>query len=93
MSKKLTDKELESIQLSQNKFTKAKIAIADVELQKAAILKNIDEIKTEFAATEKELIEKYGKDSSINMQTGEVKTLEETNAEEKEQKKQLEKVE
>ena len=63
MSKKLTDKELESIQKSQNDFTKAKL------------------IKEDFAKVEQELIKKYGKDSSINMQTGEVRTAEDIKAE------------
>jgi hypothetical protein len=56
-------------------------------------MKDIDNIKSEFAVIEKEMIEKYGKDSSINMQTGEVKTAEEVAAEQTEDPKPLEKVE
>ena len=81
MSKKLTDKELESIQKSQNDFTMAKLKIADVEMQKVQILAELDKIKAEFAVFEEELIAKYGKDSSINMQTGEVRTAEEVKSE------------
>ena len=81
MSKKLTDKELESIQKSQNDFTKAKLVIADVEMRKVEVLKEINQIKEDFAKVEQELIKKYGKDSSINMQTGEVRTAEEVKAE------------
>jgi|TARA_R100001463_G_scaffold24890_2_gene59286 hypothetical protein len=86
MSKKLTDTELESIQKSQNDFTKAKLRIADVEMQKAGILQELDKIKSEFAVFEQELIKKYGKDSSINMQTGEVRTVEEIKAEAEKEK-------
>ena len=57
------------------------------------LMKDIDNIKSEFAVIEKEMIEKYGKDSSINMQTGEVKTAEEVAAEQTEDPKPLEKVE
>ena len=81
MSKKLTDAELESIQKSQNDFTKAKLVIADVEMRKVEVLKEINQIKEDFAKVEQELIKKYGKDSSINMQTGEVKTAEDIKAE------------
>ena len=88
MSKKLTDKELESIQKSQNDFTKAKLAIADVEMRKVEIMKELDKIKSDFASVEEGLIKKYGKDSSINMQTGEVKTVEDMKAESEEQEKQ-----
>ena len=46
--------------------------IGDVEIQKASIMSEIANIKMRFAQTEKKLIDKYGKDSVINLQTGEV---------------------
>jgi|TARA_R110000772_G_scaffold196470_1_gene307260 hypothetical protein len=91
--KKLTDAELKSIQDKQTEFNKAKIQIADGVLMQYQLMKDIDNIKSEFAVIEKEMIEKYGKDSSINMQTGEVKTAEEVAAEQTEDPKPLEKVE
>ena len=48
------------------------MAIGDVELQKQQIIRHIEELKVEFAAHEKSLIEKYGSDAVINIQTGEV---------------------
>jgi hypothetical protein len=48
------------------------LAIGDVELQKQNILRHIELLKTEFSKQENLLIEKYGADSVINIQTGEV---------------------
>jgi hypothetical protein len=48
------------------------MAIGDVELQKQQILKHIELLKTEFSTQEKTLIEKYGADAVINIQTGEI---------------------
>ena len=36
----------------------------------------VDKLKSEFTVLEKELAEKYGKDSVINLETGEVKPKE-----------------
>jgi len=69
--------------------------LADNALQQQAIIKEIDEIKSNFAVLEQDLIKKYGQDSSINMETGEVKSGDEVKADEKakENSKPLEKVE
>jgi len=53
------------------------MAIGDVELQKQQIIRHIEELKVEFAAHEKQLVEKYGADAVINIQTGEVTKKEE----------------
>jgi hypothetical protein len=68
----LTNEELKKIQDLNAEFNKAKISLGDLELQKQSILKNIDEIRQGFAKNELELIEKYGADAIINIQTGEV---------------------
>jgi hypothetical protein len=70
--KKVTQEELTRIQEMNNDFNKAKSALGDLELQKHSIIKHIDEMKKIFSEHEKMLIEKYGKDSVINIQTGEV---------------------
>jgi|TARA_R100000935_G_scaffold24109_1_gene43559 hypothetical protein len=88
---KLTDQELKSIQDKQTEFNKAKIQIADGILMQYQLCKGIDTIKEEFAVIENSMIKKYGKDSSINMQTGEVKSAEDVAAES--ETKPLEKVE
>lgn len=68
----VSQEELSKIQELNSEFNKAKMAIGDVELQKQQIIRHIEELKVEFAAHEKSLIEKYGSDAVINIQTGEV---------------------
>lgn len=68
----LTKEELAKIQEMNTEFTKLKMAIGDIELQKSSLFKSVDILKAEFASHERELIGKYGQDSIINVQTGEV---------------------
>jgi len=68
----VTQEELTKINELNSEFNKAKLAIGDVELQKHQILRHIELLKSEFAAQEKDLIEKYGADAVINIQTGEI---------------------
>lgn len=68
----ITQEELSTIQGMNSDFAKAKMGLGDIELQKQALLRAIDELKSTFASHEKMLIEKYGSDAVINMQTGEV---------------------
>lgn len=68
----VTQEELTKIQELNSEFNKAKMAIGDVELQKQQIIRHIEELKLEFTAHEKLLIDKYGADAVINIQTGEV---------------------
>jgi septal ring factor EnvC (AmiA/AmiB activator) len=69
---KVTQEELEKIQELNAEFNKVKMAIADAELQKQTLIRVVDEIKSQFSAHEKLLIEKYGANAVINIQTGEV---------------------
>lgn len=68
----LTQEELSKINTLNAEFNKAKMAIADAELQKWNLIRVVDQIKAEFAIHEKSLIEKYGENAVINIQTGEV---------------------
>ena len=68
----ITQEELSVIQGMNSDFAKGKMALGDIELQKQAILKQIDELKASFGAHEQMLIQKYGADAVINVQTGEV---------------------
>lgn len=72
MAEQLTAEELEKIQELQKTFTKAKIALGDIELTKQDLLSEIANLKQEFIANEKKLIEKYGADAVINVKTGEI---------------------
>lgn len=68
----VTQEELVKIQELNSEFNKVKMAIADAELQKQTLIRIVDEIKSQFSIHEKLLIEKYGADAVINIQTGEV---------------------
>jgi hypothetical protein len=72
MSKQLLNEELSKIQELNNEFNKLKMVIVDCEIQKHNALRHIDELRKEFSSQEKMLIDKYGKDAVINIQTGEV---------------------
>ncbi len=69
---KLSKDELEEVQSLNTEYTKKKMMLGDLEIQKAAIISEIGALKMKFAQNEKKLIDKYGKDSVINIQTGEV---------------------
>ena len=68
----LKEKELKDIQTLNANYTKCKLALADAELHKAQIIEDINKIKSIFQTTEQKLINKYGADSVINLQTVEV---------------------
>lgn len=70
--KMLTQEELDMIQQMNSDFTKAKISLGDLELEKYALLQRIEHLKMAFAENEKLLIVKYGENSVINIKTGEV---------------------
>lgn len=69
---KITQEELEMIQNMNADFSKAKMGLGDLELQKQGLLKQIDDLRLSFARNEQMLIDKYGTDAVINIQTGEV---------------------
>lgn len=64
--------ELDKIQAMNNEFAKAKMALGELELNKQGILSQINAMRQEFSEYERILISKYGQDSVINLQTGEV---------------------
>lgn len=70
--KMLSQEELDMIQQMNSDFTKAKISLGDLELEKYALLQRIEHLKIAFAENEKLLIVKYGENSVINIKTGEV---------------------
>ena len=52
----LTEKELSDIQAMNAEFTKLKMAIGDLEMQKHNLLKAIEILRTDFSKHELELI-------------------------------------
>lgn len=71
-SQKLTTEELQKLQEMNTIFNKLKMSLADNVLQQESILANISAIKADFIETEKSLMDKYGKNITLNLQTGEV---------------------
>ena len=74
--KKIDEKELASLQELNTEFNKFKTQLGDLSLQKHGICLRVEELKTEFQMLEKALMEKYGVDSVINLETGEIKQKE-----------------
>tara|TARA_R100001530_G_scaffold22199_1_gene18294 strand:+ start:507 stop:764 length:258 start_codon:yes stop_codon:yes gene_type:complete len=76
MTKTIEKKELESLQNLNAEFNKIKTQLGDLSLQKHNLCLKVEQIKGEFQVLEKDLMEKYGVDSVINLETGEVKEKE-----------------
>ena len=72
-NKKISEKQLEEIQKINDQFLRAKVSIADIELQKSQILAQLSSLQGQFKAIEDKLIEEYGNDAVIDLKTGEVK--------------------
>jgi hypothetical protein len=72
-AKKLTNEELSNLQELNNEFNVAKNQLADIELNKMAVVAHLGNLRSKFSEIEQTLAEKYGQDSVINLQTGEVK--------------------
>ena len=72
MTKKLTEEELKIIQDLNNEFGQVKIQLADGVIIQHDLVARSHKIKQEFQKTEAELTKKYGKNATINLQTGAV---------------------
>jgi hypothetical protein len=84
MSKKLTPEELQNLQALNQEFTQVKLKLADSVYQQVLFTKDLDVIRDKFTVVEKELGEKYGLNSIIDLATGEVKDKEEAKEQSKE---------
>ena len=71
-SNKLTKSELAKVQSVINEFNQLKMQLGDAELSKIAIINKVDILKEGYISIEKELSEKYGPDSQIDLQTGDI---------------------
>jgi hypothetical protein len=69
---KLTSEELDFIKNGTAQYNAVKSKIGDFEIQKAKLINEADAIVKSFLIHEKILIEKYGENAIINMETGEV---------------------
>ena len=70
---KLEEKELAELKEAKLELDRYKLAIGDLELQKKSLFDSVTKLQQAFAQMENKLIEKYGQDSIINMNTGIVK--------------------
>lgn len=70
--KKLEQAELEKLQKINSQFGMLKSQLGDLELQKHLVVEQVNHVKVEFSSIEKELVDKYGENTSINLQTGEI---------------------
>ena len=70
---KLEEKELAELKEAKIALDRYKLAIGDLELQKKILYESVTSLQQEFTQMEDKLIQKYGKDSVINMNTGIVK--------------------
>jgi len=70
---KLTEEELTTLQTIVTDYNNVKIRIADTFISQDILLKEIDTMKSLYILEEKKLLEKYGDDTVINVQTGEIK--------------------
>ena len=74
--KKVTKEELGSIESMLTTFNNLKMQLGDAVLSQNAIVAKIDSLKEEYSELENVLANKYGKDSRIDVQTGEIKEKE-----------------
>jgi len=73
MSKQLSKEQLELLQGLQNQFNQIKFEIAETEIKKAGLLTVLSEVQKKFAEQEQILMQEFGENVVINLQTGDVK--------------------
>ena len=69
---KLSKGELEKVHKLMSDFNQLKIQLGDTMIIQHNLLSKVDELKVLYAEEERLLIDKYGSDAVINIQTGEV---------------------
>lgn len=72
MMSKLTDEQLKLLQDLNQRTNNIKVRLGDLEVQKVMLLPELDKVRQEFAEVEQKLVEEYGTDTVINIQTGEI---------------------
>ncbi len=79
--KKLKKEELSLLQELQKDFNQAKLDLGNTVLQQNNLINAVNELREKFADQEKYLMENYGKDVTINLETGEITKKEEESSE------------
>jgi hypothetical protein len=70
--RKLTEEELTLLQELQAEFNTLKMNLGDTILQQNQLMDKVAEVKEKFQKEEITLMEKYGKNATINLETGDV---------------------
>ena len=73
----LTETERTEINKLVSEFNTLKMKLGDTYMNQQALLKKIEEVKESYSKVEVSLMETYGKDAVINVETGEVSLPEE----------------
>lgn len=73
---KIAKNELQELQGLHAEFNKIKSQLGDIALQEHALCLKTEAIRKSFQDLEKGLMEKYGENAVINLETGEVKQKE-----------------
>ena len=68
----LTETERTEINTLVSEFNTLKMQLGDTYMNQQALLKKIEEVKESYSKVEVSLMETYGKDAVINVETGEV---------------------
>ena len=77
MENKIYEKTLKNLQELNSQFNTIKTQLGDLELQKHGLCLQVESLRGEFSTLEAELAEQHGKNSIINLETGEVTQKEE----------------
>jgi hypothetical protein len=72
MKATVTSQELEMLQAMNTQYSRFKLMLADLELQKASVIKEIEVLKADFMENEAKLVSKYGKNAVIDIKTGDI---------------------
>tara|TARA_R100000951_G_C2634451_1_gene178835 strand:- start:926 stop:1165 length:240 start_codon:yes stop_codon:yes gene_type:complete len=75
---KLTTEELNKVQGYVSEFNTLKMKIGDTTLAQSALVSDVDSLKKEYNKYEMSLMEKYGEDAIVNVQSGEITRTEKT---------------
>tara|TARA_R100000664_G_C2732071_1_gene122392 strand:+ start:762 stop:1001 length:240 start_codon:yes stop_codon:yes gene_type:complete len=69
---KLSKDELQTLTDLNKEFVEKKVQLGDAVIVQSGLMQEVSVIRAKFAQEEQNLIKKYGADSVINLQTGEV---------------------
>ena len=69
---KLSTEELSKLQALQTEYNQLKLQLGDTLLQQSLLMTKIEVVRDSFKNEETPLMEKYGKNATINLETGDV---------------------